>query len=484
MADMDAFERSVAKGLLRLADDVAGTVDAAAVAHRVAREHPRRSPGTVALGPVAVPRLAWLLLVAGMLFALVVGSFAAGGWWRELAVVVEPSPTATPAPTTIADPADILATTKAKPLPARATCPPGSTPDVPGSVDQDRPTGGEMAFDRHAGKIILVAADPLDPQGRASQTWTYDVCTNTWQLMRPAGGSPPGSWWPFFEPGKGRLIYDADSDRTLAFTDDHIWSYDLAADRWTALRDFAWQESVLYDQSSMTFQSSTTFGTFFYHDPSGLVVVYEASGDMSAYDVDTNTLSTVRQRPDPALPAGSGLPQGRIAFGYDPGHDLVMAVVIPSSTSVDSAVVGSTSEQGETWTFNPGNGTWRKEILPAARDLIVCGHMWKASTDCFSTNGRAVFDEASGLTVFFNRTGWTGSNRIDAYDASQGAWRTLRGPAEVSPGTPNNCQSVPPVYDPLNRRIVCLAVSDVSAEYWGGGVVGMWAFSSATGESR
>jgi hypothetical protein len=44
--------------------------------------------------------MAWVLLLAGLLLALVVGSLAVGAWRRDLAVVIAPSPT--PAPTPIA----------------------------------------------------------------------------------------------------------------------------------------------------------------------------------------------------------------------------------------------------------------------------------------------------------------------------------------------------------------------------------------------
>jgi len=78
MADLDVFERGVAKGLLRLADDVVGTVDAAAVARRVALEHPRRPTRALVSRRVALPRVAWVLLQVAALLALVAGTLAVG----------------------------------------------------------------------------------------------------------------------------------------------------------------------------------------------------------------------------------------------------------------------------------------------------------------------------------------------------------------------------------------------------------------------
>ena len=98
MAENDLFERSLADAFLRLADDVPGTVDAAAVAHRVALEHPRRRVRALAWGLVALPRLAWILLLLAALLAAMVGTMLVAGSQPEakLSAVVPASPTANP----------------------------------------------------------------------------------------------------------------------------------------------------------------------------------------------------------------------------------------------------------------------------------------------------------------------------------------------------------------------------------------------------
>jgi hypothetical protein len=517
------FERDLRVGLAELLDPVV-------------ESHPRWEGSPAAERVLGGPAraglfgrlgLAWAAVLAALLLVGLLAAALFVGAWRPAIVTVPAPPTAT---TVVGEASDILATAKARPLPAQATCPPGSDPDALGPVDQDRPTGGSMAFDRHAGRIVLYDG---------SQTWTYDVCTNAWQRMHAAAG-------PVFA-GDAALLYDADSDRVLAFGNEQqdspvapsaapatepatevpasaapgegdlpgatagvaeaaaetnqdepdgqsaepsietraVWSYDLAADRWTKVGWFPWVQSNT---------ANPTYGTTFYHDPSGLAVLYDGAA-MWAYDVDTNALSKVRQLPDPAQPAAAGLPNGKIAFGYDPGRDLVVAVVVPYSGgpgigAADLQWGVPSSPWGETWTFDPGSGTWRLTASPAPSDLIVCTY-WRASTDCWPTNGRAVFDEASGTTVFFNRDNGGAARalatpgRIDAYDAGRGAWRTLRAPVEGDGSTPNWCGSMPPVYDPLNRRIVCLSSAD---EPIGAGVsypfAGVWAFSTATGESR
>jgi hypothetical protein len=106
-----------------------------------------------------------------------------------------------------------------KPEPVAATCPPGSTPDEPGPVEQTRPIPPETAaFDRRAGRLVALAN-----AGHGVETWTFDVCTNAWAQMHPNRQPPVGY----------RLVYDIDSDRTIEVAAGNVWAYDLGADAWT-----------------------------------------------------------------------------------------------------------------------------------------------------------------------------------------------------------------------------------------------------------
>lgn len=415
-----------------------------------------------------IPALAWVLLLAGLLLAVVAGGLVVGGMRLDRLVAVPPAPV--PALTILDEAADILATTRAKPLPAQATCPQGSNSDGPGPAAQDRPSAddvawqGPLAFDRHAGRLVLLAADERDPYGRASQTWTYDVCANAWQRMHPAE-----------EPGRadnGRLVYDADSDRTLLFTnvsgegarttDGEIWSYDPAADHWTRLGAYTWAGDT------------EVYGTIFYHDPSGLVVAYDGV-TMWSYDVDTNAMAAVRQQPDPSLPPGAALPAGKIALGYDRDHDRVVAVVVPGGGRF-ATPYGRGPGPADTWTFDPATGSWRREAAKAEASLIVCWGPMPGMTSpdiCHPTNGRAVFDEASGSMVFMTNAAFQ-TKTVDAFDAASRTWRTLTTGLDASSG----CSSMPPVYDPLNGRIVCLSGGPDQ------GTPGVSAFSTTTGQWR
>ena len=116
----------------------------------------------------------------------------------------------------------ILATTRAKTAPPAASCPPGTDPYSPGPADQERPEGGQgglldAAFDRHAGRIVWV--DTL------GETWTFDVCTNTWHRMNPTGA--------MIGELSGGMVYDVDSDLTVALGFEHISVYDASTNTWT-----------------------------------------------------------------------------------------------------------------------------------------------------------------------------------------------------------------------------------------------------------
>ena len=105
-------------------------------------------------------RPAWvLLLLAGLLAALVGGTLLVGSQQQRRLPAVVP------------------------PVGQVFECPPGSTPDEPGPVDQARPRRwpwSAMAFDRRAGRLVALA-----DTGDGVETWTFDVCTNTWTRMHP-----------------------------------------------------------------------------------------------------------------------------------------------------------------------------------------------------------------------------------------------------------------------------------------------------------
>ena len=372
MAEIDPFERSLAGAFLRLADDVPGTVAAAAVAHRVALEHPRRRARVLSWGGVAIPRVAWVLLLAALLVALVGGALLVGSQLqRRLPAVVPPA----------------------------ATCPPGSTPDKPGPVDQARPVGlSDLAFDRRAGRLVALVG---------AETWTFDVCTNTWRQMHP-NRVPASSEWP-------QLVYDVDSDTTIFASHGTVWAYDLQADTWTQKR------------------VAPTNAYFIAYDPvSGRVVA--GNGDAAAlqeYDVEADTWTPIR------LVNGPGW-YG--PFAHDASVGRFVAYAPP-----------------ETWLFDVRTSTWSRAgaetpdvepgwALPAiaydesAERTLVMGSAGMAAYDAAADRwefvagpgdwygGTTVYDPLNGRLVGF---GFRGD--VVAFDLVTREWTVL---LEASPAEP------------------------------------------------
>jgi hypothetical protein len=207
-------------------------------------------------------------------------------------VVEEPTPTTPVSPTTTVATAEttlppaeaaapaidawnpILTTAHAETPPQAATCPGGANPDRPGRTDQARPaTGGgsnqAAVFDRRSGRIVYV-----DEPGR---TWTFDVCTNTWRQMDPTG-APWGDPETFFVRTVGELVYDIDSDRTIAIGPRFVSVYDANTNTWT-------QQSAV-PNPDLAFGSP---GLGAVYDPvSGLVLLVTSDGVLMAYDVDSD----------------------------------------------------------------------------------------------------------------------------------------------------------------------------------------------------
>ena len=107
-------------------------------------------------------------------------------------------------------------------------CPPGSTPDEPGPVDQARPQGcrrgwGAMAFDRRRAGWW--------PSRATSRRRDVDVRRVHEHL--DADASQPRA----AEPWTGVLVYDVDSDVTIVSDGTRTWVYDLEANTWTEQGD-------------------------------------------------------------------------------------------------------------------------------------------------------------------------------------------------------------------------------------------------------
>ena len=372
MSELDGFETRFAVAYRRYLDEAPTDVDPASVARTVAAAQVRARSLAWPWALRPAPELAWLVRLALLLASLSAALLFVGSQQqRQLPAV----------------------------MPAFA-CPPGSTPDAPGPVDQARPpSGSAMAFDRAFGKIVLVG---LPEGGGAVETWTFDVCTNTWTRMRPASE-------PYFG-FMGMLAYDTAARQTISvFPARQAWAYDLASDTWTMRAD-----------------ALNVRGVRLAYDSAVARVVALQVGSphrMWSFDGVADAWEPVEQDQDVwPVPSDSTDPQPLLAY----------------DASVDRLV---SYYQGDVRLFDLRTGTWS----PPGTTSPPFGY----GGGYYSLGGEIAYDEAAQRTVLFNM------GYVIAYDAAADRWETLYGPAVDGCGVRPECRNLHSmVYDPVNERLV------------------------------
>jgi hypothetical protein len=417
MPELDPFDARLTAAVHAFANRAETGVDATAVAERTIRFRPQRTFAWLA-APLPVP--AWIILVAGLLLAALLGATMIGGAWRDDRLSIVPAPSSSP-PTAEID----LAGVRAHALPQPATCPASSDPNRPGPAHRPWPAAGttSMAFDLQSGKIVAVVA-----LGDGSQTWTFDICSNTWAQ----GGAGPDVWMP-------TLVYDADSDRTVALdltgrpsaTSGRVavWSYDLEANQWLA---GAASPVLTQTRASAAGPDAPKYGfAAAYHDPSGLVVVYDGTRAW-AYDVEVDEWSAVRWEEDWVRPSYVY----PMTLAYDPVRDRFVLNVKGTIRPENYDGTGN-----GTVTLDPVTG---RDVYSRPGLGFPCG--WGGL--CSS-----VFDQTTDQVV------WTdGRTHVEAWDPASdtyGAWETLYYVGGSDATATPWCEGSPPAADSLNGRIVC-----------------------------
>jgi len=333
------------------------------------------------LGPrrAAVPRSVWaLLLLAGLLAALVGGALLVGSQpARKLPAVVPP-------------------------VGRVYECPPGSNPDKPGPVDQARPpSDGYMAYDRTFGKIVLVGARE---QG-GWETWTFDVCTNTWTRMHPASEPDVG--------GFGMLAYDTAARRTMSmFPYGWVWAYDLASDTWTKTAGPPEDLGTVREAVRMVYDPvARRIVALRLGSPSRIWTFEGAAGVWQPVDQDQDVFPYAAPHLQPLL-------------AYDASVDRLVSYY-----------------GGEVRRFDIRAGTWSPPGTTSPQFGYGGGY--------FSLGGEIAYDEAAQRTVLFNM------GHVIAYDAAADRWETLYGPPSDGCGIRPECRNLHSmVYDAVNERLV------------------------------
>jgi hypothetical protein len=402
MAERDRFELDLATALRRYAEDAPTQVRPLELARYFAAAHPHRRAGIGHWGLVAVPRLSWVLLLAALILAALAGTLFVGSQLQRRVPAIVP------------------------PVVPAFVCPPGSTPDEPGPVDQPRPPdGGPMAFDRAAGRIVLLAG---------VETWTFDVCTNTWTRMQTGAGAVPDIELALaYDPGAD-LIVGVDNSDSLS-RPPHAWTYDLDANAWTRhgpAPDHVvrlWYDAASARVGAWTTRSDTEPGTVW------------------AFDVAADTWGVVGEL---EVRGGYGWnTPGNDLLAYDVGLDRVVATVTgtPDGTGVPT----------RRFDMHTGSVVEEFTVAPWAGQ---CG--WMVLMYCYGeAAGAAIaYDEHAGRTVVLI------AGNLFGYAAAADRWDTLYGPgaldssdATASANAASSAltrESWSMVSDPVNGRLVVL----------------------------
>jgi N-acetylneuraminic acid mutarotase len=252
------------------------------------------------------------------------------------------------------------------------------------------PTLGEgpLAYDHQSDRVIrfLLPIMGNRPTGEPSETWAYDLNTDTWTNLEPSTAPPPLAG--------ARMVYDVESDRMILFGGidvsnkgwyaNETWAYDYDTNTWTQMdpevrppgvnyHPMAYDASAdriiligsdayektddtwVYDYNTDTWEKRETtdspkhrdYSWMVYADAIGQVILFgegkpSLKNDTWAYDYDTNTWT-------PLEPDTSPSERGWHAMAYSTAADQV--VLFGGGRSPGATTL-------ETWLYDPETNTW------------------------------------------------------------------------------------------------------------------------------
>jgi hypothetical protein len=276
-----------------------------------------------------------------------------------------------------------------------------------------------MAFDRAAGKIVMLASP---------ETWTFDVCMDTWTLMQ-AGTVPDPGLALVHDPGAD-LIISVDYPEDPMASPPHAWTYSLANNTWTRKGPApAHVVRLWYDVASARVAAWAAQAD---DDP----------GTIWAYDVAADTWAVIG-----ALEVLGG-------FGWNtPGNDL-----LAYDASLDRVVA----------TLTGGERTRLFDMH--TRSVVDVGAVAPWAGRCSWMSLMYCYDRVAGAAIAYDdharRTAVLIGGYMFGYNAAADRWDTLYGPgapdssdAEASANAAASelaRESWSMVSDPVNGRLVIL----------------------------
>ena len=274
--------------------------------------------------------------------------------------------------------------------------------------------GGSMVYDGESDLVVLFAGSTNDwiDEGMISETWTYDLGTNTWTNVTTSVQPSPRSW--------PAMAYDSESDYIVLHggwsivdsvwtINSDTWTYDTNTNTWTEITDVG----------------PTIVGELAYDSKSDLLVFWGGPADMSelvedlrseTWTYDTNTETWVEMVNEVKPPPRS---RGEVIYDSESDKILLFGGVLDGGWPSEEVV-------HDCWEYELNNNLWNnvdwdwKELTPAESPEPTA---WPAMT----------YDSESDLVVMFGghteeqfaSTGWYGGNQTWTYNYNTNTWTNM-----------------------------------------------------------
>jgi hypothetical protein len=269
------------------------------------------------------------------------------------------------------------------------------------------------AVDVDSARLVALVARPGGAKGLHGETWTLDLCTNTWHQQHPAR-SPSGG-------PDTQLVYAADADVVFAWSprERKGWVYDLQRDEWTRVARAP--QPVLEDPVHS-------------QDGPGSVILRDgANGALWSYDVSSNSWTRLA---GPSLARDDGTQEA----------DYHSFMVADPQRGQLILVQNAYTDPARTWLFDLDLRQWHQ--LTGATPEVITGYD--------ETGSEVVFDRHADTLLLL------GNAKLVAFSPSGNTWREVALPKLLA-GTDGSGPTGPLArlrhtlaYDPINARVLVL----------------------------
>ncbi|MGQ0796780.1 MAG: Kelch repeat-containing protein [Methanobacteriota archaeon] len=261
-----------------------------------------------------------------------------------------------------------------------------------------------MAYDARSDRVLLFGGDTGTDV--SDETWSYDVDTDTWALLRPPQApSPRRGTAMAYDAGSGRIVlFSGNADSVV----DDTWSFDFEANRWSlvttaAAPRFRFWHALAYDGAK---DRVVLYGgaTIFTRSP-------EPVDETWAFDLESAQWTLMSPSPKPPRLYGHGM-------SYDPVSG--RTVLFGGFTSIPSPFPGGGGVVDQTWSYDLGADTWTPRSQ-AAPPSARWGHAMTYVPD------------ADRIVLFGGNTLLGSSDETWSYDEAADTWTNLNPPVRPIP---------------------------------------------------